>query len=52
MNHKKRLVDAEASPSIHALIHRSLVPPTALLWGRRGRGELEEESQLLLQDCR
>ena len=27
---KERLVDAEASPSIHASIHRSLVPPTAL----------------------
>jgi hypothetical protein len=30
MNHKKRLVDAEASSSIHASIHRSLVSPTAL----------------------
>jgi hypothetical protein len=31
LNQKKRLVDAEASPSIHASIHRSLVPPTALV---------------------
>jgi hypothetical protein len=31
MNHKKSLVDAEASPSIHASIHRSLVSPTAFL---------------------
>jgi hypothetical protein len=31
MNHKKSLVDAEASPSIHASIHRSLVSPTALV---------------------
>ncbi len=31
MNHKKRPVDAQASPSIHASIQRSLVPPTALL---------------------
>jgi hypothetical protein len=30
MNHKKSLVDADASPSIHASIHRSLVSPTAL----------------------
>jgi hypothetical protein len=29
---KKRLVEAKASPSIHASIHRSLVPPTALLF--------------------
>ncbi len=28
---KKRLGEAEASPSIHALIHRSLVSPTALV---------------------
>jgi hypothetical protein len=27
---KKRLGEVEASPSIHALIHRSLVSPTAL----------------------
>ncbi len=27
---KKKLVEAEASPSIHASIHQSLVPPTAL----------------------
>ncbi len=35
MNHKKRLVDAEASPLIHASIHRSLVPPTALQYTDR-----------------
>ncbi len=33
---KKRLVEAEASPSIHALFHRSLVPPTALQRIRAG----------------
>ncbi len=27
---KKKLVEAEASPSIHVSIHRSLLPPTAL----------------------
>jgi len=30
MNDKKSLVDADASPSIQASIHRSLVSPTAL----------------------
>ncbi len=30
MNHKKSLVDADASPSIQASIHRFLVSPTAL----------------------
>jgi hypothetical protein len=30
MNHKKSLVDADASLSIHASIHRFLVSPTAL----------------------
>ncbi len=30
MNHKKSLVDADASPSIHASIHRSIVSPTAV----------------------
>jgi hypothetical protein len=31
MNPQKSLVDADASPSIHASIHRSIVSPTALV---------------------
>jgi hypothetical protein len=37
-NQKKRLDEAEASPSIHVSIHRSLVSPTALDKGDSGIG--------------
>jgi hypothetical protein len=47
---KKSLVVADASPSIHASIHRSIVSPTALLWAKAvwalSKSALEESFQV------
>jgi hypothetical protein len=48
MNHKKSLGDADASPSIQASIHRSLVSPTALA-KRIGERIIWIDSNLWLQ---
>jgi hypothetical protein len=49
MDYKKRLVDAEASPSIHASIHRSLISPTALVYCKPTSSKQNMEKILFLK---